>query len=86
VKDSFGINLIADRAFQLAKLLDYRQFDLMNSNTASLARIGQLASSQRDHLKSILEESKADSSWTKVFSFIATMHLPANLIAVSAHL
>ena len=57
--------------------------DLLDTNTKALAQLGAEASSQRKHLKGILEETQADFQWTKVMTFIATIHLPANLLAVS---
>ncbi len=57
--------------------------DLLDVNTKALAQLGAEAFSQRKHLKGILEETQADFQWTKVMTFIATIHLPANLLAVS---
>lgn len=57
--------------------------DLLDTNTKVLAQLGTEAISQRKHLQKILEETQADFQWTKVMTFVATVHLPANLLAVS---
>ena len=57
--------------------------DLLDTNTKALAQIATKASAQQEHLKDILEETKADSQWMKVLAFVALMYLPANLLAVS---
>ena len=65
------------------KLLDYRKIDAANGNTKILTRIGTIASSQRDHLKDILQRSGLDSRLMKVLTFFAMIYSPANLLAVS---
>lgn len=57
--------------------------DLLDTNTKALTQLGTEASSQRKHLEGILEGTRADFQWTKVMTFVATMYLPANLLAVS---
>ncbi|KAI9892301.1 MAG: hypothetical protein M1814_001500 [Vezdaea aestivalis] len=65
----------------LMKLLEFRRVDILNNNTETLAKLGNIASLQRRDLKAILNEARADSHWMKVLTFIATMNLPANLLA-----
>lgn len=65
----------------LQKLLDYRNIGIANSNTRKLTQIGAAARSQRDNLKDILLNFGVDSRFMKVLTFIATLYLPANLLA-----
>ncbi|KAF2806245.1 uncharacterized protein BDZ99DRAFT_523709 [Mytilinidion resinicola] len=65
----------------LSKLLEYRKVDKMNGNTIVLTRMETVACSQRDHLKHILQKTGTESRLTKVLTFIATVYMPANLIA-----
>lgn len=81
-KTALALQNRAERAsVLLTKLLDYRRMDLLDTNTKALAQLGTEAGSQRKNLKTILEETQADSKRTKAMTFVATIHLPANLLA-----
>ena len=45
--------------------------------------MGAIANAQNDHLRILAAETRADSHSVKVLTFVTTIYLPANLIAVS---
>ncbi|KAF8853237.1 hypothetical protein BDZ45DRAFT_729630 [Acephala macrosclerotiorum] len=65
----------------LSKLLEYRNADISSDLTQTLTTLSAQGNAQTGHLRSLAEESRADSRSMSVLTVIGTIHIPANLIA-----
>ena len=81
---------MAKRAFQLSKTLMFRNEELMQaSNRASGKTLGTLlhitdqGKQQQQTLTDLFGNGQADSAMLKALSIVATVCLPASLVAVT---
>lgn len=65
----------------LSKLISHRRVDLLNENTLALRVLAGEANKQSHALRTLAEKSGNDSRVVRVVTFIATLYLPASLIA-----
>ncbi|KAK1833963.1 hypothetical protein QBC39DRAFT_35714 [Podospora conica] len=72
----------AKRTSELAsKLLEYRHADQFNNQAGLLATLAQQTNAQTRELRQIASESRSDSRYSKILGFVATIYLPASLLA-----
>jgi len=64
-------------------LLEYRKADISSDLTKTLTTLSAQGNTQTGHLRILAEESTAGSKSMSVLTVIATIYIPANLIAVS---
>ncbi|KAM7219339.1 hypothetical protein V8F06_005238 [Rhypophila decipiens] len=65
----------------MSKLLEYRKSDQLNAQAGLLASLTAQANAQSHELRSLAYESRTDSRYTKILGFVATIYLPASLLA-----
>ncbi|KAK4218911.1 hypothetical protein QBC37DRAFT_478257 [Rhypophila decipiens] len=66
----------------MSKLLEYRKSDQLNAQAGLLASLTAQANAQSHELRSLAYESRTDSRYTKILGFVATIYLPASLLAL----
>ncbi|KAM7186761.1 hypothetical protein V8F33_011604 [Rhypophila sp. PSN 637] len=65
----------------MSKLLEHRKSDQLNAQAGLLASLTAQANAQSHELRSLAYESRTDSRYTKILGFVATIYLPASLLA-----
>lgn len=71
------------RCYKLSQLLSYKRVYQLNDHVSALRILTTQVHEQGITLKKLTEESRNDSRSMKIVTFVATIYLPANLIAVS---
>lgn len=67
---------------QLSKLLEYRKAEDSSSLTQTLTTLSAQGNTQTGHLRTLAEEAMGDSRSMSILAVIATIYIPANLVAV----
>ena len=69
--------------FQLFKILDYRNDEVVHENIFSLKDFASIASGESKSMLYVTQHARNDSRVMEVASLIAMVYLPASLITVS---
>jgi len=72
----------AERTSQLlSKLLEYRKSDQLNAQAALLTTLIERTNAQGTELRNLAYESRTDGRYARILGFVATLYLPASLLA-----
>ena len=75
---------IANTKNQLSKLLSYRKADILNTHAEALRIVTAASNVQSTCLTDLAKKARQDSRSTRIITAIATVYLPASLLAVSS--